>query len=148
MSDETQYARSALVGDARQIVARTSRMMPTRDHLEALVEALDEALGDSARRGAMLDDCVDDLRELREEGCRMTQHIARLEAANTRLHQCLEAEQRERELLAASVGHALGELAEYFNRANELRGKGTPRDDRPHSLSLHEPRDGVAGAIR
>ena len=143
MTAETQNT-VALADEARAIVAGRSSISAGLAHLEAVFIYLDDADAECGALRAEMDGRNDDLRELRDEGARMTQYIARIEAANTRLHHCLAEEQRERELLVASVGSALGELSEYFRQANRLRGKGTPRDE-PHSLTL-ERRYDVVGA--
>lgn len=78
---------------------------------------------------------------LLDENFRLAQYVTRLENANSTAIQCLADEQRERELLVASVGNALGELSEYFRQANSLRGRGTPR-----SITHEPPRVAATGA--
>lgn len=114
----------------------------TREVSARLVELLTPVPQDIAALERLLARQEADLAGLREEGVRMAQYIVELERANSALHVQFAAEQLEREALAAAIGHSLGEHAEFFRRANTLRGKGTPR---ALAIVHHTPRP-AAGA--
>ena len=109
---EIEHLRVIL--DERDDQIRT--MLDERRNYQTLLAARDESL--------------QNIRDIHVRDCRF---IERLERANSTLHQSLAEEQRERELLVASVANAMGELSEFFRQANALRGRGTPRS------ITHEP---------
>lgn len=77
------------------------------------------------------------------EIARLTAYVGRLEHANSSLHVLLADEQRERELLTATVANAMGDLAGFLTKAQELRGRGTPRAD-VQPIADHAPHCGAA----
>jgi hypothetical protein len=104
-----------------------SEMELLRDDITALLGEIDCLRRDVANYQVLLaarDESLQNIRDIHVRDCRF---IERLERANSTLHQSLADEQRERELLVASVGNALGELSEFFRQANALRGRDTPR---------------------
>lgn len=102
-------------------------MADGRLHMVSTVPELDEI---TARLLAAKDEQI---ASLLEENFRLAQYVERVERANSTAIQSLADEQRERELLTAEMSEAMATVAEFFQRANELRGRGTPRS------ITHEP---------